>query len=76
MSTETRLLRTREVRARYGGICNKTIDRWLERGTLPQPVRVNGNRYWYEHDLEKLERASMAARPNSSVTETELETPA
>jgi DNA-binding transcriptional MerR regulator len=62
MTPDKRLLPTRALRARYGR-CTKTIGRWVEQGILPPPVRINGNRYWYEHDLEKLERAGMGAAP-------------
>jgi DNA-binding transcriptional MerR regulator len=68
MSTENRLLPARAVRARYD-VCAKTIDRWIEQGVLSEPVRINGRRYWYEHTLEKLERASVGSRSNTTDTE-------
>jgi predicted DNA-binding transcriptional regulator AlpA len=58
--TNDKLLPIRMVRARYD-VCTKTIDRWIAAGTLPEPVRIRSRRYWYRHDLEKLERAGMAA---------------
>jgi len=50
-----RMLPTRLVCARYN-ITDRTVDRWLENGILPTPVRINGLRYWHEHELEQRER--------------------
>ena len=50
-----RMLPTRLVCARYN-ITDRTVDRWLENGILPTPVRINGLRYWREHELEQRER--------------------
>jgi predicted site-specific integrase-resolvase len=50
-----RMLPTRLVCARYN-IRDRTVDRWLENGILPTPVRINGLRYWREHELEQRER--------------------
>ena len=33
-----------------------TVDRWLENGILPPPIRINGLRYWRQHELEQVER--------------------
>jgi hypothetical protein len=62
MTPDKRLLPIRALRARYD-VCTKTIDRWIAAGTLTAPVRIHGRRYWHEEDLEKLERASLAAGP-------------
>ena len=55
-------LPTREVRARYGGKSEKTIERWVARGVLPQPDWINGRRYWRRSVLEQYERAGMGSR--------------
>jgi predicted DNA-binding transcriptional regulator AlpA len=47
-----KLIKTGELRARYGGICERTVFYWLERGTLPQPIKINGYRYWNEAELD------------------------
>ena len=55
------LLPTRKVRARYGGITERTIYRWLKNPELgfPQPLVINGRRYWKPEDLEAFDaRAS------------------
>jgi predicted DNA-binding transcriptional regulator AlpA len=53
--SQDRMLPTRLVCARYN-ITDRTVDRWLENGILPAPVRINGLRYWREHELEQHER--------------------
>lgn len=65
-SPEGRMLPVRQVCARYG-ICHRTVDRWLDRGILPSPMRINRYRYWRESDLLQFERARMSTRkPNIS----------
>jgi DNA-binding transcriptional MerR regulator len=49
------MLPTRLVCERYN-ITDRTVDRWLESGILPTPVRINGLRYWRQHELEQRER--------------------
>jgi predicted DNA-binding transcriptional regulator AlpA len=50
-----RLLPMGQMRKRYG-VSDRTIDRWLETGILPQPVRMGQTRFWRLSDLEKIER--------------------
>jgi DNA-binding transcriptional MerR regulator len=45
--------------ARYG-VTSRTIDRWLETGVLPQPMRINKVRYWDEAALDAADLARMA----------------
>ena len=54
-SKSKRMLPTRSVCERYN-ITERTVDRWLENGILPTPVRINGLRYWPERELEQRER--------------------
>jgi predicted DNA-binding transcriptional regulator AlpA len=46
-----RKLTSRALQQRYG-VVDRTIDRWVESGVLPQPMRINKIRYW---DLEEIE---------------------
>jgi predicted DNA-binding transcriptional regulator AlpA len=46
-----RKLTSRALQERYG-VVDRTIDRWVETGVLPQPMRINKIRYW---DLEEIE---------------------
>ena len=58
MTKQKRYLGTRQVRARYGGKCQRTIDRWLDNQELgfPKPTMINGRRFWDEADLITWER--------------------
>ena len=51
-----------QVRARYGGVSDMTLWRWLhdEELRFPQPIRINGRRFWKEDDLTAWERTQMA----------------
>jgi DNA-binding transcriptional MerR regulator len=53
--SKNRMLPTRLVCERYN-ITDRTVDRWLKNGILPTPVRINGLRYWRQHELERRER--------------------
>lgn len=66
-----KLLPVRAVCARYGDACIKTIDRWVEREILPEPIYINNRRYWDLAELEQRERANMASRSNTTDIETE-----
>ena len=59
MSSDSKdgMLPTRLICARYN-ITNRTVDRWEKSGILPTPVRINGIRYWRQHELERRERES------------------
>jgi DNA-binding transcriptional MerR regulator len=59
-----RKLTARQVCERYSGVTVRTIDRWLERGLLPQPMKINNVRYWDEDDLTAADQARMAAQRN------------
>jgi len=34
------------LRQRYPDTCDRTFDRWIQRGVLPRPVYILGRRYW------------------------------
>ena len=48
----TRLIPARAVRARFGDISNMTLWRWVQRGILPEPVKINSRNYWRATDVE------------------------
>jgi DNA-binding transcriptional MerR regulator len=56
-----RKLTSRVLQQRYG-VVDRTIDRWVNAGILPKPMRINRIRYWDEADIEKLERDRMASQ--------------
>jgi DNA-binding transcriptional MerR regulator len=55
------MLPMRLVRERYN-ITDRTVDRWEKSGILPTPVRINGVRYWHQHELERRERELLSTR--------------
>jgi predicted DNA-binding transcriptional regulator AlpA len=63
-----RLIPIRAVSQRYHRTV-RTIDRWIEQGILPPPVRLTekGPRYLDEDELEERERAAIARlRPGTA----------
>jgi predicted DNA-binding transcriptional regulator AlpA len=56
-------LPTRKVKKRYGDVSDMWIWRRLneEESKFPQPVRINGRRFWKLADLEEYERSLVAA---------------
>jgi predicted DNA-binding transcriptional regulator AlpA len=61
----SRKLTTRALQERYS-VVDRTIDRWIQTGVLPQPMRINGRKYWDEAEIEERERERMAAREPST----------
>jgi predicted DNA-binding transcriptional regulator AlpA len=59
--SKDRMLPTRSVCERYD-VTDRTVDRWVEKGILPPPVRINGLRYWHQHELEQRERGFQRSR--------------
>ena len=74
MVRKKKLLPARDVLARYG-IVDRTADRWVESGILPDPIRINNRRYWDEEALEQREREGMRRRPHKPITDTPQPTP-
>ena len=51
-----KFLTAKQVRARYGGISDMSLWRWLQDDSnFPKPMRVNGRRFWAVADLEAWE---------------------
>ena len=58
-----RRLMIRAVCELYGGVCSKTIDRWVSLGILPKPEKMNGGpRSWDEAALDEVDRRRAAAQ--------------
>jgi predicted DNA-binding transcriptional regulator AlpA len=57
-----RKLTTRALQKRYNEVADRTIDRWVKAGILPQPMRINKIRYWDEDEVEQYDRERMAAQ--------------
>jgi hypothetical protein len=61
-------LRKKHLRARYGDVCDKTIERMVDDGRLPKPEFPFGNRNpaWREDKLDAHDRAAVVApRPKA-----------
>jgi DNA-binding transcriptional MerR regulator len=52
----SRKLTARALQERYG-VVDRTLDRWVESGILPEPMRINHRRYWDEAEIEARDRA-------------------
>jgi predicted DNA-binding transcriptional regulator AlpA len=64
VKTQDTFLTVPQVRARYGGVTARTIDRWIADPKLgfPRPVMINTRRYFVLAEVEAFERARAAAR--------------
>jgi predicted DNA-binding transcriptional regulator AlpA len=71
MSDPQKLLPMRAMVERYS-VTERTIDRWLDGGILPEPLRINGLRYWRLGELEQRERARMGSQTPKSKTRTQF----
>jgi predicted site-specific integrase-resolvase len=67
-------LTTRALCERYS-VVDRTIDRWVDSGILPEPIYINKRRYWDEGDVEQRERERMGARADIERAANREETP-
>jgi hypothetical protein len=63
-SKPEKMLPTRSICARYD-VTSRTIDRWLQAGVLPLPIRIRNRRYWRESDLVQSERKGMSTHKST-----------
>jgi predicted DNA-binding transcriptional regulator AlpA len=58
LPTKIVYLTATQVRARYGGVSDMTLWRWLRDKDLgfPKPCRINRLRYWKDSELTEWER--------------------
>jgi len=54
-----RKLTARALQERYG-VVDRTLDRWVKAGILPEPMRINHRRYWDSDEVEARDRARSA----------------
>jgi hypothetical protein len=59
--------RKKQLRERYAGVCEKTIDRWRKKGRIPKPDFYSGPiPFWSDQSLDQADkeaaRANMSAR--------------
>jgi predicted site-specific integrase-resolvase len=48
---------TRVIAQRHD-VCIRTVERWIEAGLLPPPMKINGRKYWPAGTTAKLDDAS------------------
>ena len=67
---QKRWLRKAQVRARYAGTSDKSIERAVAAGRLPPPQFPLGTKipYWDEAELEEHERQAVLARREPNAT--------
>jgi hypothetical protein len=60
-----RALRKRQVGLRYGGVTDRTVDRWAADGKISKPFYRPGSRIplWWEHELDECDREATRTRP-------------
>ena len=56
---------TKQVKARYGGISDMTLWRWEHNSRIgfPQPLLINGRKFYAVVELEEWERRRTLRRP-------------
>ena len=45
-SSKPKHLEPKRETARRFGVCTKTVDRWVDRGILGRPIKINGRDYF------------------------------
>ncbi|RFB95570.1 hypothetical protein B5K11_11715 [Rhizobium leguminosarum bv. trifolii] len=56
------LIRAPEVRARFGGISDPTLYRWVKQAVIPQPIKIGHDRLWDDRELDEHVEALKRAR--------------
>ena len=41
------------VKDYFGGVSDMSLWRWMKSGILPEPLKINGQRYWTDEQLEE-----------------------
>lgn len=60
-----RFLRKKHLRVRYGDICDRTIERMVDDGRLPQPTYRGRIPLWDEAELDASDRAAVVPGGNA-----------
>jgi predicted DNA-binding transcriptional regulator AlpA len=55
MNNRRRKVRARALCERYG-VVERTIYRWVAAGILPEPMWINGIRFWDDDEIEQRDR--------------------
>jgi predicted DNA-binding transcriptional regulator AlpA len=60
LQTMSKYITAKPLAERYG-ICERTLDRWVEAGALPPPVKIQGRKYWLADELDRADEARKVA---------------
>ena len=55
------LIPAREVRRQLGNVSDMTIWRWTQQKILPEPIRINGRKYWPAADIRRAKEGKAVA---------------
>lgn len=58
--TDDVLLPTRDLKRQLGDVSDMTIWRWTQQKILPEPVRINGRKYWSAADVRRIKQGKTA----------------
>jgi hypothetical protein len=63
--------RKKQVRERYGNICDRTVDGWVQSGRLPPPHYFAGSPFpfWNEDELDAADQAALDTTRSGSLRE-------
>ena len=61
---QKRFLSAKQLRERYGSVSDMTLWRWVRHPKLdfPQPVYINGRRFWAEADVDAFDERQQQQR--------------
>jgi len=65
---DTSMVREAQVRAHLAGISRPTLMRWIDKGMIPVPLKINGVRYWQAGQLrDAMQKLTEPSQPESQV---------
>lgn len=65
----TEYLTAKNVRARFAGISEMTLWRWVKESDFPKPVMINRRRYFLSSEIDAYQKRIADARTFNSVGE-------
>jgi predicted site-specific integrase-resolvase len=59
------LLSTKKI-ADLNGVCVRTVERWIEAGVLPPPIRIRKRRFWPDGTMPRTDDAAARTAPEAA----------